>query len=55
MSTIWTGGADRVVFGSYAPSGIPMFAVKGLKWAGLGAADEAKIFGANLIRIYRLA
>jgi predicted TIM-barrel fold metal-dependent hydrolase len=55
MSTIWTGGPDRVVFGSYGPSGIPLFAVKGLKWARLGAAEEAKIFGANLKRIYRLA
>ncbi len=31
MSTIWTGGPDRVVFGSNAPSGIPLFAVKGIK------------------------
>lgn len=55
MSTIWTGGPDRVVFGSYAPTGIPLFAVKGLKWAGLGPAEEAMIFRENLKKIYRLS
>jgi predicted TIM-barrel fold metal-dependent hydrolase len=54
MSTIWTGGPERVVFGSYAPSGIPLFAVKGLKWAGLDRQAEALIFRENLKKIYRL-
>lgn len=54
MSTIWTGGPERVVFGSYAPSGIPLFAVKGLKWAGLDRRAEALIFRENLKKIYRL-
>jgi len=54
MSTIWTGGPERVVFGSYAPSGIPLFAVKGLKWAGLDSKAEALIFRENLKKIYRL-
>jgi predicted TIM-barrel fold metal-dependent hydrolase len=44
MSTIWTGGPERVVFGSNAPSGIPLFAVKGLKWARLDPKTEALIF-----------
>ncbi len=55
MSTIWTGGPDRVVFGSYAPSGIPLLAVKGIRWANLGAAAEALIFRENLKKIYRLS
>jgi predicted TIM-barrel fold metal-dependent hydrolase len=55
MSTIWTGGPDRVVFGSYAPTGIPLFAVKGLKWAGLDRRAEDLIFRENLKKIYRLA
>ena len=54
MSTIWTGGPERVVFGSYAPSGIPLFAVKGLKWAGLDRRAEALIFRENLKKLYRL-
>ena len=55
MSTIWTGGPERVVFGSNAPSGIPLFAVKGLKWARLDPKTEALIFRENLKKIYRLA
>ena len=55
MSTIWTGGPERVVLGSFAPSGIPLFAVKGLKWAGLDRRAEALILGENLKTIYRLA
>ena len=54
MSTIWTGGPERVVFGSFAPSGIPLFAVKGLKWAGLDSRAEALIFRENLKKIYKL-
>lgn len=55
MSTIWAGGPDRVVFGSHAPSGIPLFAAYGLKWANLDPDDEALIFGENLKKIYKLA
>ena len=54
MSTIWAGGPERVVFGSNAPSGIPLFAVKGIRWAGLGPDAEALIFRKNLKKIYRL-
>jgi predicted TIM-barrel fold metal-dependent hydrolase len=54
MSTVWTGGAERVVFGSNAPSGIPDFAVKGVEWARLGANAEALIFRDNLKRLYKL-
>jgi len=54
MSTIWTGGAERVVFGSNAPSGIPAFAVKGVEWARLGANAEALIFRDNLKKLYKL-
>jgi predicted TIM-barrel fold metal-dependent hydrolase len=54
MSTIWAGGPERVVFGSNAPSGIPLFAVKGIRWVGLGRDAEALIFRENLKKIYRL-
>ena len=49
------GGAERVVFGSYAPSGVPIFAVKGIELAGLGPRAEALIFGENLKKIYKLS
>jgi len=55
MSTIWTGGPGRVVFGSNAPSGIPLFACKGIKWAELEPEAEAQIFGETLRKIYKLA
>ncbi|GEM_PF-417397 len=55
MSTIWVGGPERVVFGSNAPSGIPLFAVKGIEWASLGAETEALIFEKNLKKLYKLA
>jgi predicted TIM-barrel fold metal-dependent hydrolase len=54
MSTIWTGGAERVIFGSNAPSGIPAFAVRGIEWARLGANAEALIYHDNLKKLYRL-
>jgi hypothetical protein len=54
MSTIWVGGPERVVFGSNAPSGIPLFAVKGIQRAGLGPEAEALIFGETLRKVYRL-
>jgi predicted TIM-barrel fold metal-dependent hydrolase len=54
MSTVWAGGAERVVFGSNAPSGIPIFAVKGIEWARLGPNAEALIFGDNLRKLYKL-
>ena len=54
MSTVWVGGPERVVFGSNAPSGIPLFAVKGIEQAGLGAEAEALIFGENLKKLYKL-
>lgn len=54
MSTVWAGGAERVVFGSNAPSGIPIFAVKGIEWARLGPNAEALIFRDNLKKLYKL-
>ena len=54
MSAIWVGGPERVVFGSFAPSGIPLFAVKGIEWAGLDPKAEALIFGETLRKLYKL-
>ena len=54
LASVSIGGAERVVFGSYAPSGIPLFAVKGIDLAGLGPKAEALIFGENLIKVYKL-
>jgi predicted TIM-barrel fold metal-dependent hydrolase len=54
MSTIWTGGAERVVFGSNAPFSIPLFAVKGVEWARVGSNAEALIFHDNLKKLYKL-
>ncbi|MEO0249033.1 MAG: amidohydrolase family protein [candidate division WOR-3 bacterium] len=54
MSTIWVGGPERVLFGSNAPSGIPLFAVKGITWAALGKEAESLIFEKNLKKIYKL-
>jgi len=54
MSTIWTGGAERVVFGSNAPFSIPLFAAKGIEWARVGANAEALIFRDNLKKLYKL-
>ncbi len=48
-------GPERVVFGSHAPSGIPLFAVEGIRRAGLGKRAEALIFGENLAKIYGLS
>jgi len=54
MSAVWAGGPDRVVFGSYAPSGIPLFARKAIEESELGPEAEAKIFGGTLRRLYQL-
>ncbi len=54
MSAIWVGGPERVVFGSFAPSGIPLLAVKGIEWAGLEPKAEALIFGETLRKLYKL-
>jgi predicted TIM-barrel fold metal-dependent hydrolase len=47
-------GTDKLIFGSNAPSGIPLFSVGGLRRAGLGDEAEAMILGETLRRIYRL-
>ncbi|MSS70024.1 MAG: amidohydrolase [Candidatus Latescibacteria bacterium] len=47
-------GTDKFIFGSNAPSGIPLFAIGGFQRAGLGEQAEAMIFGETLRRIYRL-
>lgn len=52
QSIVAAVGAERVVFGSNAPSGIPLFAVGGIQRAGLGERAEALIFGENLRRVY---
>lgn len=54
-ASVLIGGAERVVFGSYAPSGVPLFAVKGIELAGLGPGAEALIFGENLKKLYKLS
>lgn len=48
-------GAERVVFGSNAPSAFPDLAVASIKRARLGDRAEALILGENLGRIYRIA
>lgn len=47
-------GADRIVFGSNAPSGIAVHGVQGIRRVGFTADEEAAILGANLARIYGL-
>ena len=47
-------GTDKFIFGSNAPSGIPLFAIGGFQRAGLGERAEAMIFGETLSRIYKL-
>jgi predicted TIM-barrel fold metal-dependent hydrolase len=53
QSVVAALGPERVAFGSNAPSGIPAFAVGGIRRAELGERAEALIFGGNLKRIYR--
>ncbi|MHB9028566.1 MAG: amidohydrolase family protein [Candidatus Latescibacterota bacterium] len=53
-ASVSIGGPNRVVFGSYAPSGVPLFAMRGIELAGLGPEAEALIFGGNLREVYKL-
>ncbi|MHB9027293.1 MAG: amidohydrolase family protein [Candidatus Latescibacterota bacterium] len=48
-------GPERMIFGSSAPYGIPLFAVWGVRHAELGTEAERLIFGENLKRVYKLA
>jgi predicted TIM-barrel fold metal-dependent hydrolase len=48
-------GAERMILGSSAPYGIPLFAIKGILRAELGKDAERLIFGENLKRVYKLA
>jgi predicted TIM-barrel fold metal-dependent hydrolase len=48
-------GADRIVFGSNAPSGMATHGVHGIRDIGFDPAEEALILGGNLARIYGLA
>jgi hypothetical protein len=52
LVTVGRVGADRIVFGSNAPSGVAVHGVQGIKGVGFSAADEAAILGDNLARIY---
>ncbi|MBI4641718.1 MAG: amidohydrolase [Candidatus Tectomicrobia bacterium] len=45
-------GADRVVFGSNAPSCFPVYAVQSLKRMKFTSEQEELIFGKNLARLY---
>lgn len=47
-------GTDRLVFGSNAPSGIPLFAIGGIQLARLGDKAEEAILGGTLRRLYKL-
>jgi predicted TIM-barrel fold metal-dependent hydrolase len=47
-------GADRIVFGSNAPSGLATHGVNGIRLVGFTAEEEDAILGGNLKRIYRL-
>jgi predicted TIM-barrel fold metal-dependent hydrolase len=45
---------DRLVFGSNAPSGIPLYSVGGVRQANLGDEAEALFLGETLKKIYHL-
>lgn len=47
-----TVSVDRLVFGSNAPSGIPLFSVGGVRQARLGSEAEARFLGETLAKIY---
>ena len=47
-------GADRIVFGSNAPSGVAMHGVNGIRNIGFTDEEEALILGENFRRIYGL-
>ena len=47
-------GAERIVFGSNAPSGVAVNGVRGIRGLGLDAGDEAAVLGGNLAAIYGL-
>lgn len=47
-------GTDRLIFGSNAPSGIPVLALGGIQLARLGDEAEEAILGGTLRRIYKL-
>jgi predicted TIM-barrel fold metal-dependent hydrolase len=47
-------GADRIVFGSNAPSGVAAHGVNGIRAIGFNRTEEALILGGNLKRIYGL-
>lgn len=47
-------GTDKFIFGSNAPSGIPLFSIGGFQRARPGEQAEERVFGETLRRIYRL-
>ena len=47
-------GADRIVFGSNAPSGVATHGVNGIRNIGFTDEEEALILGENFKRIYEL-
>jgi predicted TIM-barrel fold metal-dependent hydrolase len=49
-----TISVDRLVFGSNAPSGIPLFSIGGVRQASLGESAEALFLGDTLAEIYHL-
>ena len=49
-----TVSVDRLVFGSNAPSGIPLYSVGGVRQANLGDEAEALFLGETLKGIYHL-
>lgn len=48
-------GAERLIFGSNAPYGIPAIAVEGFRLAQLGDSVEEGVLGETLRQLYRLS
>lgn len=47
-------GADRVVYGSDMPFGVPEIEMMKVRLSGIGEEDEEKVMGANMARILKL-
>ena len=54
-SAVQAVGAERVVFGSNAPSGVPLLGAMAVRRAGLSEREEALVLGEALAAVYGFA
>jgi hypothetical protein len=51
----WVSAVHKLVFGSNAPHGIPLFAIRGFQMVNLPQTEKEAILGGTLAHLYRLA